>query len=576
MLQTIDIKREKIESTLDGYLTSLEAAEKQEILQHKDRIIEGLMTGKFRDLGGLTAMRGFVYQYYVSMYYMVSMIYPKKKNWWHSVVLEYFDDLTLIGEDKIRFIQVKTVKDGGTKNHTPNDFVKRKSLKEPETARAHFNSWVEKNILNYDHFLESSLVEADYKTKLTPQFEIVTNTKQSSLSDLINYTGNINFEIKDGIKSEDKIKLSILKPIEKLGLEFENFAQKEIDYYLKKLYINKFGSTRELYEDIIDMIEETIFINDIRAKSIAEYVFQKLFVLIISNSHEDNEDRIKKDELIITKSQIEILLVGWVTEAKELISERSYYDSAWAIFNRVILELESEFKEQFANENLKSELLEGLLWVNENITESNRKNSTYCVSILNKIFNANNNLSVWDFEHGDIKSNLKESMRFIVYFLAFYENNSEVYNTAKLLFHKGNSSWIDNILFTLYHARNNSNKVTSMEKIKFCLNECHISRQITIDLYCLLIGTKKDVVNSAATSITNMFKVTHTNNNSHKITDVPDNMRFVDACEVEQLFEEFKEEGFTLKSFKDKKLLPQWKSYLDGIVDKMKETYIEN
>ncbi|KAA0806258.1 dsDNA nuclease domain-containing protein, partial [Bacillus sp. AY2-1] len=273
MLQTIDIKREKIESTLDEYLTSLEAAEKQEILQHKNRIIEGLMTGKFRDLGGLTAMRGFVYQYYVSMYYMVSMIYPRKKNWWHSVVLEYFDDLTLIGEDKIRFIQVKTVKDGGTKNHTPNDFVKRKSLKEPETARAHFNSWVEKNILNYDHFLESSLVEADYKTKLTPQFEIVTNTKQSSLSDLINYTGNINFEIKDGIKSEDKIKLSILKPIEKLGLEFENFAQKEIDYYLKKLYINKFGSTRELYEDIIDMIEETIHINDIRAKSIAEYVF---------------------------------------------------------------------------------------------------------------------------------------------------------------------------------------------------------------------------------------------------------------------------------------------------------------
>ncbi|KAA0804535.1 hypothetical protein, partial [Bacillus sp. AY2-1] len=96
------------------------------------------------------------------------------------------------------------------------------------------------------------------------------------------------------------------------------------------------------------------------------------------------------------------------------------------------------------------------------------------------------------------------------------------------------------------------------------------------DLYCLLIGTKKDVVNSAAASITSMFKVTQTNNDLHKITDVPDNMRFVDASEVEQLFEEFKEEGFTLKSFKDKKLLPQWKSYLDGIVDKMKETYIEN
>ncbi|MEC1158169.1 dsDNA nuclease domain-containing protein [Cytobacillus horneckiae] len=575
MLETLDIKRKKIESTLENYMTDLEEQEKQEILLHKEQIVSSLMSGEFRDLGGLTAMRGFVYQYYVSMYYIVSMIYQKRDNWWSSVVLEYFDDITLIGENKIRFIQVKTVKEGGTKSHAPNDFVKRKSLKDPEKPKLHFNSWVEKNILNYDYFLESNLIEEVDKSTYNPQFEIVTNTKQSSLSNLINYTGNINFEIKDAISSEDKLKAAISKPIENLGFGFGDFSQKEIDYYLKKLYINKFGSTRELYENIIDMIEETIFITDIRAKSIAEYVFQKMFAFVISNSHEDNEDRIKKDELIITKLQIEYLIAVWVTEAKELISERSYYDSAWAIFNRAILDLESEFKEQFANEKLKAELLKELQWVNEHITESNRGNSTYCVLVLNKIFNGNNNLSMWDFEHGDIKSNLKESLRFIIYFLVFYEEHSEVYNTAKLLFHEGQSSVIDNILFTLYHARNNSNKVTSMEKIKFSLNECYISRQITIDLYCLLIGTKKDVVNPTASNISNMFKVTSTNSNMHKITDVPDNMRFVDVGEVEELFEGFKDEGIDLESFKHNELLPKWKEYLDGIVNKLKENYIE-
>lgn len=575
MPSTLDVIQENINLTLDKYLVDLEGDEQREINDHKERIINSLMVGNFRDLGGLTAMRGFVYQYYVGMYYMVSMIYPKKESAWNSVVLEYFDDVTLVGENSIRFIQVKTVKEGGIKSHAPNDFVKRKSLKDPKKPKLHFNSWVEKNILNYDYYLESNLIQEKDKFNYIPQFEIVTNTKQNSLSDLMNYTGNIDFEIEDDIRSEDKLKVGISKPIEKLGFEFDKFAIKEIDYYLKKLYINKFGSTRALYENIIDMIEETISIKDIRAKSIAEHVFQKMFAFVILNSHEDNEKRIKKGELIITKLQIKSLIDHWVIEAKELISESSYYDSAWAIFNRVILELESEFNEQFANENLKNELLKELQWLNEHITENNRVNSTYCVSILNKIFNGNNNLSIWDFDHGDIKSNLKESLRFVIYFLVFYEEHSEVYNTAKLLFHEGLSSVIDNILFTLYHARNNSNKVTSMEKIKFSLNECHISRKISLDLYCLLIGTKKDVANLTASSISNMFKVTSMNNKVHKITDVPDNMRFVDVSEVEELFEGFKGEGINLDTFKHNDLLPKWKEYLDGIVNKLKENYIE-
>lgn len=572
---TLDVIQENINLTLDKYLVDLEVDEQQEINVHKERIISSLMVGDFRDLGGLTAMRGFVYQYYVGMYYMMSMIYPKKESVWNSVVLEYFDDVTLIGENSIRFIQVKTVKEGGIKSHVPNNFVKRKPLKNPEIPKLHFNSWVEKNILNYDYFLESNLIQEKDRFNYMPQFEIVTNTKQNSLSDLMNYTGNIDFKIEDDISSEDKLKAGISKPIEKFGFNFDDFAIKDIDYYLKKLYINKFGSTRELYENVIDMIEETISVKDIRAKSIAEHVFQKMFAFVILNSHEDNEKRIKKKELIITKLQIQSLIDQWVIEAKELISKTSYYDSAWAIFSKVILELESEFKDQFANENLKNELLKELQWLNEHITENNRMNSTYCVMILNKIFNGNNNLSIWDFEHGDIKSNLKESLRFVIYFLVFYEEHSEVYNTAKLLFHEGRSSVIDNILFTLYHARNNSNKVMSIEKMKYSLNECHISRKISLDLYCLLIETKKDFVNPRAIDISNMFKVTSINSNVHKITDVPDNMRFVDVNEVEEFFEAFKDEEINLDTFKHNMLLPRWKEYLDGIVNKLKENYIE-
>ncbi|PSC77108.1 hypothetical protein C6576_14660, partial [Mammaliicoccus sciuri] len=141
---TLDVIQENINLTLDKYLVYLEDDEQQEINVHKERIISSLMVGDFRDLGGLTAMRGFVYQYYVGMYYMMSMIYPKKESVWNSVVLEYFDDVTLIGENSIRFIQVKTVKEGGIKSHAPNDFVKRKSLKNPEIQSLHSKSCVEK------------------------------------------------------------------------------------------------------------------------------------------------------------------------------------------------------------------------------------------------------------------------------------------------------------------------------------------------------------------------------------------------------------------------------------------------
>ncbi|WP_230163538.1 hypothetical protein, partial [Peribacillus simplex] len=423
------------------------------------------------------------------------------------------------------------------------------------------------------------------KNSYEPQFEIVTNTKKSSLSSLKKYTENINYEItdsvsaegeiEDAIKEDDVFKKAIQKPINKFDYSFEDYAQMDIDYYLKRLYINKLGSTRELYEDTLNMIEETVYVTDIRAKSIAEHIFNRMFSFVISNSHEDNEDKIKKSELIITKAQINYLIQGWLVEAKELISESSYYDSAWGIFETTIGSLETEFKEQFANGSLKAELLTQLDWLNNHITASNRENSTYCVSIFNKIFNGNNNLSIWDFEHGDIRSNLKESLRFIVYFTVFYESHSEVYHNAKMLFHEGKSSVIDNVLFTIYHARNKLNKVTSIEKIKSSLDECHVSRHITFDLYCLLIGSKKDVLNPLASKISAKFKITTDVDSLKKITEVPDHMKFVDVSELEDFFESFKQEGIELDSFKEIELLPSWKEYLDEIVEKMKVNYIE-
>lgn len=586
MSDSLDNIREKVRISLDNYIAELDESEKNEISGKKDEIVANLMAGKFRDLGGLTAMRGFVYQYYVSMYYMMSMVSTSRESWWDAVILEYFDDVTLIAKEKIRFIQVKTIREGGDKSHSPNNFYTRKVLDKADNPKNHFNSWVEKNILNYDHFLESNtVVDSSTNSRWEPQFEIVTNTQKNSLSTLKNYTENINYIIEaqadssgnfgDPISEDDVLKNAILKPTTKYNYQFEDHAKMSVDYYLQRLYINKLGSTSQLYEDTLNMIEETVQVTDIRAKSIAEHIFNRLFALVISNSHEDNEIKIKKSDLIITKAQIIDLIDIWAVEAKELISESSYYDSAFGIFTTAIVSLETEIKEQFAKGSLKAELLSQLNFLNEHIVSSNRKDSTYCVSIFNQIFNGDNNLSIWDFEHGDIKSNLKESLRFIVYFTIFYEKYSEVYQNAKMLFHQGTSEVIDNVLFTIFHARKKLNKVTSIEKIKSSIDECHVSRHITLDLYCLLIGSKKDVVNPLAAKISGSFRITNNASSLKKITEAPTHMKFVDSSELEDLFESFKEDGIELDSFKAVELLPMWKEYLDDIVKKMKVNYIE-
>lgn len=76
----------------------------------------------------------------------------KKVTWWDCVILEYFDDVTLLSKNKIRFIQVKTVRERSKNKHTPSNFTTREKLSKPKEDKERFNSWVEKIFLNYDFF----------------------------------------------------------------------------------------------------------------------------------------------------------------------------------------------------------------------------------------------------------------------------------------------------------------------------------------------------------------------------------------------------------------------------------------
>lgn len=573
------IVKKSLLNKMEDYINDLGEEEKAKLETQKEDIVNLLMKGSFKDLGGLVAMRGFVYQYYVAIYYIVSMLYSKQTNWWDSVVLEYFDDIALTGENKIRFIQVKTVKENSTNKHIPSDFTTRKKLVNPTSNIERFNSWVEKNILNFDYFLKDAQEEGINKNMYVPEFEIVTNSYSASLQDISYYTLNTKFNNNEEVSAEDKFKNAILKPINIEGnqeINFTDVALKDLEFYLEKLYVNKLGSLNDLQSNILNVISETVNINDLRGPSINAYILEKLFSYVIQKAHDDNEEKLDKEKLVITKKEIIELIEFWTIQAKEEITETSYYDTAVGLFRRTLINLEHDYNNEFANQNLKNELIENLKWFSSIVYSNLRTNPTYCITFLNRLFNTNNSLTIWDLSRPENELFLKNSISNIIYFLVFYSQKKPDYEEAHMIFHTGDSEIIENILFTLYHGRDKVSLIEAQNKVVMSINDCEISKTIKTELYCLVIGSKKTGNTPRTSKIAAKFKTSQVTQVQPKIIDVPDNIRFINNEYIEDFFNEFKEEGFEIFSFQDEELLEAWNEYVKEVIFRKEVESVEN
>lgn len=563
----------KLNEKLEVYIEEIDNLdEKMIVIQQKEEIINKLMNGKFQDLGGLTAMRGFIYQYYVAIFHMVSMINPTQNITYHSVVLEYFDDITLIGNNYIRFIQVKTVRSAEGKKHIPSNFTTRKSKKtknEPINIK-HFNSWIEKNILNYDTFL-SKKNEFGLENNLIPQFEIVTNTPFDSLEELSDYTSNTEYHIKTEISDNDKLKKPIKKPID--NYNFEDFSEENIDFYLKKVYINKFASIDYLEKEIKNLIRDVVDSNDFLTSSKIDYVFEKLLVLVIHRSHEDNEKIIDKKELIFTNLEIKKIVDKHIEESYELASIDVLKHSAISMMNSIFKELELEFERDFEKGTLQDELLEALENINIKFNENTQKDLSYSINILNKVYKGHNKTSSWNFTDSDLTSDTKESIRLLIYFLVFYEENAEIHDEASMMYHEGYSksyiddpSVIEKMLFTIYHARNRKTVEESKAKIKFNISKCDVSKTINQDIYCLIAGAEEDYEDEDDSFIDH--NITENSSKNYNIVNVALNILFVESKTVKSIFQKIKRNKISLNSFKDLEGLRLWINKLNSSVQK--------
>ncbi|MEK3765347.1 dsDNA nuclease domain-containing protein [Solibacillus sp. FSL K6-4121] len=560
-MEEVDVRSRQIEK-LKEYV------EKENITLDEDieTVIDKLMGGKLRDIGGLTALRGFVYQYYVAIFYMIKMVYPKSiDTWWDYVVIEYFDDVTLLNENDVRFIQVKTIREGTGNLFTPYAFYNRSKPKIEDVLnkKAYFNSWLDKLFLNYDYFVEKHLNEGGVAIDkfLNPQFEVATNTPFSS-SNKLKYKTNSKYNLEEKF-DEDDVFLEKLESVkidgdEAVDISFNEVLQKDIKFYLNRLFVNHLGSSIELKETIIQMIMETLDNTEIEKYSIATYIFDKIFAKVFSTTYSDNPN-VTLDDLTFSKDYIQILFEEGKAEGAEVLARAVNNHTTYAMFDRAIKSLAQDINETYNNEDIKSDLKETLNWFYNSCNEEFEKDPKYLAVFLHKLFEMENNLPVDNYTGSNSEHHLKKSIEYIVNCLAFYVDKKSVFNNAKLLFHSGELNANQKLLFSIYNAQNKKDTTSVKNSIATTIQYCEVSKDITEGFCCLIIDDL-ETVSRSDDKIAALLQISSIEESQPKILESVKDLIFFDTNNMNEFIRRLKEINNTQKIvLKDDDFVKSWR-----------------
>lgn len=562
----IDVRSKRIKE-LEEYL------QKEGIFleENTETIIDKLITGKLRDLGGLTAIRGFVYQYYVAIYYMIKMLYPKSiDTWWEYVVIEYFDDVTLLSEKEVRFIQVKTIREKTSKFLNPNDFYKRSKPREDniKNHRLYFNSWLDKLFFNYDYFFHNHLKEADLECgKFTkPQFEIATNSPFSSSDKISAYTTNSKYDMNYLFAEDDKFfeKLKSVKvgEDEETTITFNEVMKEDLEFYLNSLFINHLGSSVELKETIIEMIIEIIDRSEIESRAIAEYIFGKFFSKVFTTTYNDNPN-ISLEELTFSKKSVEKLFQESKVEGTEILANAVKDSSVFSMFERVISSLSDEIEKSYKNEKIKKELLETLRWFYNSCIEEFERDPKYLSIFLHKLFEMENTLPVDNYLNSDNEFYLKNSIEYIVNCLAFYIKRKSEFKNSKLLFHYGEFNSEEKLLFTIYNAQNKKDTISVKNGIATIIQDYEETKKIREDFYCLIIDAVEQQNNNYH-KIAAFLGISNIEEDQPKIIEPVQNLMFFNSQRMKEFIwylKQSKEDA--LETLKDENIIKNWRELVE-------------
>ncbi|WIM38639.1 dsDNA nuclease domain-containing protein [Paenibacillus sp. PK4536] len=530
------------------------------------------------NVGGITALRGFVYQYYVAMYYMVEMLY-EKNSWWDNVVFEILDDIALIGKDQIRFIQVKTVREDGEDRHlTAKHLYERKD---------ELNSWLDKLFYNMQKFNKDE-IGINISKDMQFQFELATNATYEK-EGLGIYAKNDFYKIEDKILTDKDILLSKLnkelvksstkKSNSRIVLNFNERVGQEPKWCLERFYLNHFGSIESLKNKIIgklsdycrrSMVEEILSEkkslninpnNNPLFTEISSRVLQNMLVTIVEKTHKDHLP--DKYSFVFSRKEFENLVNVWTKHAITNMQLDIQNFNFRELFLSCFQELDSEIDLSCSVLSVKKDLRESITWIYEALENENSKISKFVYEkFLNRLFHLDNSNFPISQKIGDDKF-LKDSLKYIVLYLAFYSDREFIFDNNKFLFKKGRSDqeaiWN---LFSMYNARGKDTYLQAQKKIISQIENCSFSNSIQEPYHFFITHEDK----AANPNNTNPFfinnSITHNYRSEEKeIIDIPIYVKFHEEKDLQAIYELSQSSDETIE-FKGDETIKIWHEML--------------
>lgn len=230
----------------------------QEIFGKSDSEIMNYLTElKPEEVGGLTAISGFYYQFLVTIEYFIELLDGK----WDFVGFELHDDIVVANEKekKIRYIQVKTSKKSSQNPSGVTDLYTG-SLKTKKGTKEKYrlkDSWVDK-LISKARFFKS---EDGFKS----EFQIYTSYHivKTDNYNFDNYTDNIGYEKK--ISKSDSLLKVVLKNTHNADfkqVEYKDLCGEPLEELLARLYIktgNYMSDVKMFVNDLIVELSKRVF-----------------------------------------------------------------------------------------------------------------------------------------------------------------------------------------------------------------------------------------------------------------------------------------------------------------------------
>ena len=540
------------------------------------------------DLGGLIALRGFVYQYYVAIHYMVEMLHAEHA-WWNEVIFEFLDDVALLGKDKIRFVQVKTVREDGQDRHLkPSTLLKRESG---------LDSWLDTLFLNMPEFerrQQNIQKQFNISNEYGVQFEIATNASYDNKS-LKCYAQNDSYQLpEDSISKEDSLAINLSKPfIKSVKVKNKVVSTKELhfiesvghdpEWCLDRFYLNHLGCMTNLKEKIVGKLSDyckrslsnlnNFTHTGVQVKNrlsgdgllydyVARKVFKQLLLRVIERTHKD--DLPDKLLLVFNKSELVLLIQDWQQKAMMEIQKDVEQAVQRGYFVKCFEELREEIDTSW-NAALKVDLMNTLGWMYNALEHEVLNGNPYVYEqFLNRLFYLNNS-QLPSLQRMKDEFYLKESLKYMIICLAFYPDRNFLFSDAQLLFKQGKQGEEAWNLFTMYNAREKETYAQALRKIISRSKDCLFAQSLQQTYYCFV--THEDKTKSLSVEndpFAALIPIIHNHDNDEsEIVEPPQNIRFQNQDKINLVINRFNQPA-NERSFQDHEMRAGWHILLNN------------